>query len=999
MTNYAADRVFERTRTTGTGTLDLDGARADNFRTFLAAFGASGVGFYTIEGLNSAEWEVGRGTVSSATLARTTLLESSRRGVITDASNATPIVITAAGHGLSNGEEVRIRNVGGNTAADGYWTVANKTTDTFELATSVGSGAYTSGGTWIARVSLSAGTKNVFCGPPAETWNSILFGDGTDLLTGDLDFGGYSADNLSAVKLLDTNASHTLNVIAGSDLTADRILTVTTGDSARTLTMTGDASIEGTNTGDSASIPIGYLDTDGTLAANSDTKVATQKATKTYVDGIVAANDAMVFKGSIDCSTDPDYPAADRGDTYRVSVAGHIGGASGVVVQVGDLAICLTDSTASGNQAAVGTSWTVAQTNIDGAVVGPASATDSNIALFDGTTGKLIKDSGSALSAYLTTSAAASTYQPLDADLTALAGLTSAADKVPYFTGSGTAAVTDFTTFGRSIVDDADEATFKATVNLEIGTDVQAYSANLDSWSAVVPGDYLTTSAAASAYQPLDADLTALAGLTSAADALPYFTGTGTAAVTTLTSAARTVLDDTTVAAMATTLGLGTASNVQFAGLGVGVAGASGRIYCGATPTVSSYIASKNTVANPAGQAAGISSDFTVTATGTLASTYAAIFAQSAYASGQTLSLGAGSAGGTTNVALNGISGQNVVDGTAGSVVVAGLAGLSFQNLVRSGATVTDAIGININPCRGDVGASTVTTATGMWVKRAGGSLTITTERGLYIEASTLATNKWGVYSVGNHIYNNGDIYLGSPTVSGGTHTCILSMYDNAGNPAPGTNMGAFFCKDVAGTVEAFACDEAGNVTQLSAHPKDAPAWLYDDSEPNPHITRTEQIYTGVVTWFNHSRDAELSRMFRDGETLPTGDARLCKASESFDEYNERMGIAGTEAALVVHDWDAEQDRNAAARQSDIDQWQARKSVHERSRAAWQKEAAAFPARLKKWEDELIDHPFADRPELPEDPGEFSEPAFAPQVRKSAPAFITAIKAKNTKLR
>lgn len=156
------------------------------------------------------------------------------------------------------------------------------------------------------------------------------------------------------------------------------------------------------------------LDTDPTLAANSDTAIATQKAVKAYADGLLDANNAYQYKGLIDCSTSPNYPAASAGWTYKVSVAGKIGGASGVNVEVGDTLTCIVDGTAAGTQASVGANWMIVQTNIDGAVVGPASSTASGIAIFSGTTGKVLTDSAVLISTDGTMAANVDTKLPTE---------------------------------------------------------------------------------------------------------------------------------------------------------------------------------------------------------------------------------------------------------------------------------------------------------------------------------------------------------------------------------------------------------------------------------------------------------------------------------------------------------------------------------------------------------------------------------------------------------
>jgi hypothetical protein len=126
-----------------------------------------------------------------------------------------------------------------------------------------------------------------------------------------------------------------------------------------------------------------------TTLTGASTALARADAIKNYIDAFLSANDAMVFKGTLGTGgTLTALPTThSAGWTYRIITAATY---AGKVCEVGDMIVSVMDRSGSGN---INDDWTVIQTNIDGAVTGPASATAGNFPIFSGTSGKIIANS------------------------------------------------------------------------------------------------------------------------------------------------------------------------------------------------------------------------------------------------------------------------------------------------------------------------------------------------------------------------------------------------------------------------------------------------------------------------------------------------------------------------------------------------------------------------------------------------------------------------------
>lgn len=279
---------------------------------------------------------------------------------------------------------------------------------------------------------------------------------------------------------------------------------------------------------DTSTASMSFVVDEDNMTSNSATKVPTQQSTKAYVDAHTGDTSAAHAASAIAFTPNGSIAATDVQTAIQEvrDEASGSGIAETLIDAKGDLIVGSAADTAA--RLAVGTNGQILvadSAEVTGVKWAAAAGGGDLLAANN------LSDVANASTARTNLGLAIGTnVQAYDADLGAIAALTSAADKLPYSTGAATWALTDFTAAGRALLDDADASAQRTTLGLAIGTNVQAY----------------------------DADLAALAGLTSAADKGIQFTGAGTAATYDLTTAGKALLDDADASAQRTTLGLGT---------------------------------------------------------------------------------------------------------------------------------------------------------------------------------------------------------------------------------------------------------------------------------------------------------------------------------------------------------------------------------------------------------------------------------------------------------
>lgn len=263
---------------------------------------------------------------------------------------------------------------------------------------------------------------------------------------------------------------------AGTATTQAGIATTQAGNASTSATNAGNSATAAGNSATAAATSATNAGTSETNAATSATNAlaAATRLTGTSTTSVLIGTGSKVFT----TQSGKDF---NVGSNVKI-----VSGANSANYFFGDVT-AYSGTTLTVNVTAFGGSGTFADWTIQGRTglqgipaagtgdfVGPASSVANNFVSFNDTTGKAGKDSGFS----------ASSFQAADVELAAIAGLTSAADRLPYFTGSGTAALATLTSFIRTLLDDTDATTARATLGAQAtmtvtaGSDVQTGTDN-----------------------------------------------------------------------------------------------------------------------------------------------------------------------------------------------------------------------------------------------------------------------------------------------------------------------------------------------------------------------------------------------------------------------------------------------------------------------------------------------------------------------------------------